>query len=602
MHPVTPSRTTVAAFLAILAYFLYFAAGGLQAYFTSDDAINLVHLHGYFTTPIYKIALDVLNPFTSAYRPLGGLFYRIVYAFAGYNPAPFRYLCFLLLLVNMGLAFRLLRLLSDSTEAAILGLLLISYHPAMSELYYSTGTIYDILCYLFFAIALTSYIERRRRGLRFSPGFLILLLLFNLLALQAKEIGCMLPAAIFLFEACYRGFSRRSINQLAPLILTAAFTCALLLHRLLTPNEMSQNPLYQPRLSPTFYLETCARYHSLLFFSDDLLSVPAMLCLWGAMGLAAALLRSKPMAFGLSFWILALVPVAVIPGRGAFVLYIPIIGLGLYFGSLAIRLRDAVIRPRFRFVSQIALFGLLIASLAVAYGNTRSSAIAGILQTDRDSRGVMTQLHRLHPSVKPGAHILFADDPFPPASWYLTFAPQLMYHDPGISIDRVKTRPHARAYDYVFTYAGDRLTELALPPCPMDSKPTAEAMDDSSLRICWEGTWTPGDFPLAYDGTLTFTNQKGAAAIFNFEGSSLTYVYTKAYNRGIAEVLIDGVTRGTVDQYAPNILWRQKTAFDGLSPGKHTAEVRVPHRRNPAAKDSYVDVDAFIPGPSGTSP
>ena len=62
---------------------------------------------------------------------------------------PFRYACFTLLILNLAIAYRLLKLLSGTPEAGLIGTLLLSYHAGMSGLYYNTGAIYDILCFTF---------------------------------------------------------------------------------------------------------------------------------------------------------------------------------------------------------------------------------------------------------------------------------------------------------------------------------------------------------------------------------------------------------------------------------------------------------------------
>ncbi|MDQ6706167.1 MAG: hypothetical protein M3Z85_09380 [Acidobacteriota bacterium] len=590
MHPALAS----AAFLSIVLFFFYFAGGGLHAYFTSDDVMNLAHLHGYFTTPIYKVALDVLNPLTSAYRPLGGLFYRLLYPVIGFHPAPFRAVCFALLIVNLAFAFRLLRLLSDSLEAALLGTLAISYHAAMFELYYNTGTIYDLLCYMLVVVALSSYIVRRKRNCKWSGAYLIGLLVLDLLALQAKEMACILPVVLFLYEIWYR---RIRMRELAPIVLTGLLTAASLLYRLLTPNVVSDNPLYHPTLSLDFFLHSCARYHNMLLYSNDLFDVPGLLCTWAAMALIAAALRSRPMIFGLSFWIAGLIPIAVIPGRAGFVLYLPLVGLALYFAVLLARIRNALLKmaPVPRLASQAALFAVLMAGLAAAHAYGQSEVLPGLLQLDRDSRAVLTELRSIHPRLNPKAQLLLVDDPFPADSRFLLFGARLLYNDPTIYVDRVKSQPRMRFYNYVMSYAGGRLIDLPHLPCPIDTSSAADPIDDSSLRVCWQGAWTSGEFPQSLGGTVTFTNQKDATAKIAFEGSSLKYIYTKAYNRGLAAVTVDGMDKGVIDEYSPGIVWQASTDFNGFKPGKHTAEVRVLHQRDSAASDSYVDVDAFIP-------
>jgi hypothetical protein len=113
--------------------------------------------------------------------------------------------------------------------------------------------------------------------------------------------------------------------------------------------------------------------------------------------------------------------------------------------------------------------------------------------------------------------------------------------------------------------------------------------------IEYEGAWKSGAFPRAASGILTYSNQSGANAAFFFQGTGITYVYTKAFNRGRARVSIDGQERAILDLYDPQIVWRASTVFSGLAPGGHVFEVSVLNSRSPASQDTYVDVDQLIP-------
>jgi hypothetical protein len=118
--------------------------------------------------------------------------------------------------------------------------------------------------------------------------------------------------------------------------------------------------------------------------------------------------------------------------------------------------------------------------------------------------------------------------------------------------------------------------------------------DNASPDIQYAGLWSNGSFPAAANGTVSYSNIPGAVARLSFEGTEITYVYTKAFNRGIAEVKLDGVTRGDIDLYSPTIQWQSQTAFRNLTPGKHTFELTVAGRKDRAAQDQYVDVDALV--------
>ena len=117
--------------------------------------------------------------------------------------------------------------------------------------------------------------------------------------------------------------------------------------------------------------------------------------------------------------------------------------------------------------------------------------------------------------------------------------------------------------------------------------------DDTSWSIDYAGTWERGEFEQASNATLTYTNDPSAAAHFSFEGTQLRYVYTKAFNRGIAAVFLDGMPKGVVDLYGPTLAWQSSSVFGGLPPGPHIVEIRATGRRNPASTDSYIDIDAL---------
>jgi len=114
-------------------------------------------------------------------------------------------------------------------------------------------------------------------------------------------------------------------------------------------------------------------------------------------------------------------------------------------------------------------------------------------------------------------------------------------------------------------------------------------------QIEYEGAWKSGAFPSAASGILAYSNQSGAYATFSFQGTGITYVYTKAFNRGRARVSIDGQERAILDLYDPQIIWRSSTVFSGLAPGEHVIEVSVLNSRSPASQDTYVDIDELIP-------
>ncbi|HEY1221675.1 MAG TPA: glycosyltransferase [Bryobacteraceae bacterium] len=138
-----------------------------------------------------------------------------------------------------------------------------------------------------------------------------------------------------------------------------------------------------------------------------------------------------------------------------------------------------------------------------------------------------------------------------------------------------------------------RVSDAPLETCP------AGTYDDFDPLIRFRGDWTQDE--VSSDGalsqTLTYTAEPGAEAGLAFDGHSLTYVYTRAWNRGIAEIVIDGVTRGSVDLYSPRIEWQSRVAYCCFAPGRHELTIRATGRHSPAATASFIDVDALIVDP-----
>ncbi len=118
--------------------------------------------------------------------------------------------------------------------------------------------------------------------------------------------------------------------------------------------------------------------------------------------------------------------------------------------------------------------------------------------------------------------------------------------------------------------------------------------DDFDPSFRFRGAWTRSHgFTGPYRHTISYTDSPGAEAAFAFEGSALTYIFTKANNRGIANLEIDG-TAHEIDLYAPTPEWQNRLEFCCLGQGRHLVVLHATGRKREEAKDDYIDVDGFI--------
>lgn len=130
-------------------------------------------------------------------------------------------------------------------------------------------------------------------------------------------------------------------------------------------------------------------------------------------------------------------------------------------------------------------------------------------------------------------------------------------------------------------------------PIPKDTRPLAPGThDDSEPRIEYTGAWLHDkQFAQPVGHTLSYSDVAGDALKLTFQGSGITYVYTRAANRGIGEVWIDGKLARRVNLYAAQTGWQSSVKM-ALRPGTHTFELRVTGRRDRRSTGSFVDLDA----------
>jgi len=137
-----------------------------------------------------------------------------------------------------------------------------------------------------------------------------------------------------------------------------------------------------------------------------------------------------------------------------------------------------------------------------------------------------------------------------------------------------------------------RLRDVHAPPETAPIPPGR--YDDLDMRVQYIGPWRPDvQFPDSSAASLTYSDTPGAAFRITFTGRAITYVFTQAANRGIAEVTIDGGSKTRINQYSGTTNWQASQRFNGLKPGVHTLKVRVSGEKDAQSKGLFVDLDAF---------
>ena len=120
--------------------------------------------------------------------------------------------------------------------------------------------------------------------------------------------------------------------------------------------------------------------------------------------------------------------------------------------------------------------------------------------------------------------------------------------------------------------------------------------EDTHASIAY-GPWTGSSQAAATDGAFRSTATKNATAIVTFSGTRIDWVAALGPNLGKASVTIDGVSKGTVDLYAPSATWQHVITYGGLSSGSHTMTIKALGQKRAAATGTTVVIDGFVVHP-----
>jgi hypothetical protein len=83
---------------------------------------------------------------------------------------------------------------------------------------------------------------------------------------------------------------------------------------------------------------------------------------------------------------------------------------------------------------------------------------------------------------------------------------------------------------------------------------------------------------------------------FTFAGTSIEWRTILGPGMGKAAVYIDGVSRGSFDNYSGVTIFKYNRSFTGLSSGVHTIKIMVSSSKNALSKDYTIAVDGFVIG------
>ncbi len=443
------------AVLSILLYFFHFAGRGLQADFSHDDLMNL---YKSWYPPVSRHILDIVAffQFSDSYRPLGSLFYRLLFDVYGMQALPYRVACYGLLLLNIWFAYCVVRRLANSREVAVVTALLFSYHAEFWSLYLSTGFCYDLLCFCFYMAALLYYLRHRHA----SWTHVFIWSILYVLCLDSKELGVTLPAVICIYELLRRRPSAWKAWIVADAkipIAGIAINLLFIFGRVYGNSGLSRVDGYIPVYRPEVYFARAYHFLSDAFCGAHWLTPAAAALLFSFLAAMAIWSRWFPLRFAVAWMPVAILPVAFIPERGLASATIAALALAMTFALIFTEI------SRWLFHSfnqrQTAQFVVVLLLLFAVNGKFGRIDYEGHFEEGRLIRSVYEQIRAMRPVMPHDSNVLFLHDPFPEMKWATTFIVALHAKDLSVRVYRLDRLPKEapRDFNIVFSYEKNRL-------------------------------------------------------------------------------------------------------------------------------------------------
>jgi hypothetical protein len=249
------------------------------------------------------------------------LFYWIFWRLFDLNPLPYHLLAWALHTFNVLLLYRLLSGITASRFGAGLGALVFGFRANFADIYWSFGTIFELLALLLLLLAVLVYAS----DMKFEWKIVTVAVLY-LFAVKSKEIAITIPAVLLLYEVCFSKH-KRTVRLITFYGLLGVFAATFGYLRFLNLGSSAarSDPYYMD-----FSVLTFGRGYGWYF--DHLYGIKLR---WAAWFIAAFLLtalfvyrREKRGLFFLGYVFVTLLPVIfLVNHRFEFFWYVPFLGI-----------------------------------------------------------------------------------------------------------------------------------------------------------------------------------------------------------------------------------------------------------------------------------
>ena len=352
------------------------------------------------------------------------------------------------------------------------------YHHRLVDIYFNNGTVYDVICFTFYAAALWYYIGIRQRGgdLRWYQAVLVVLVFSA--ALNAKEVAATFPVILIIFEIVYAspGGRRpwRSPGAVSVILATLLLAGIATIVKPGPDSDFYGNPAYRQDFSWLHYLKNNGSFlddltlHRHGFFSPALTGGVLV-----AVAILSILSRRKHLIFAALFAIVTPLPVSFIPARGFYSVYIAYFGWALLASGWIVLARDWLWPYPVRLKAVVPIATAVALMFAFIRWQKRDPIVFDT-NFRKDAareriRLTILDLQRVRPCPPRGGKVLFLNDRWPAGEYGAVFAARLVCNDPDLAVDLAWIladyhKPiEASKYNYVIDYRGGQIAVVSPP-------------------------------------------------------------------------------------------------------------------------------------------
>jgi hypothetical protein len=457
--------------LFILGFFLHFCLPALRVRFALDEMMNM---YRYWAVGIWRVGWASLTFSNSVIRPMGALYYTLLFKMFGFNPLPFNVFRLAVLVVNTTVFFWLAARITGMRLIAAMATVVVAYHAELSNIAYVGSFIYDAFCGGFYFAALLYYMRCRSLYGRLNWIRNCVFIGLYVCALNSKEMAVSLPVVLVAYELLYHapktwktaGGPGRALADAGPALATIAVTMVFMAIKIWGPGSLSKDEGFQPAYTWARFFENNIHYLNTIFYTKAFTAELVILA-WAAL-LYVAVRNGDRRLLLLWVWVVVTpLPIAFITGRGGACLYIIAAGWAMVIAILVEALARRIARePVFaKLPPGAVVVCVILAAVALYWRETawrHQFFEVAYLRDGEKTWNLIEQFRRLPVRPRHDSRIVFLNDPFP--GFDTLFIASLWWNDHTL---RIQLQNHAHlperelsGMDYVFDFPEGRLTQL----------------------------------------------------------------------------------------------------------------------------------------------